>query len=257
MEFDSIGSEEVVRQAQGSKRAPREQALERKIVNCEQRCRPRAAAITELKRQQSCVPIVAVNDVGAPAGNYLPDSDFGSYSGQMCKPLSIVAPITTVEVVIKAAFPSEEGRAVYQPYRKAAVRQAGRDYLREGGVRQVVQFGLGPLLGRDTQGGRVAREAETDIHAERCEGLWQCRTDICQPAGLGEGINLRRGNRAFTSCSKGFDQNLENRLYPISSMGMRKLDDHGTHVFKRAATHWVGSDVSSKTALSWKPHKPT
>ena len=48
-------------------------------------------------RQQPCVPIVAVNDVGAPAGNYLPDSDFGSYSGQMCKPLSIVAPITTVD----------------------------------------------------------------------------------------------------------------------------------------------------------------
>lgn len=56
------------------------------------------------------------------------------------QPLSIVAPITTVEVVIKAAFPSEEGRAVYQPYGKAAVRQAGRDHLREGGIRQVVQL---------------------------------------------------------------------------------------------------------------------
>ena len=83
----------------------------------------------------------------------------------MCKPLSIVAPITTVEVVIKAAFPSEKGRAVYQPYGKAAVRQAGRDHLREGGIRQVVQFGLGPLLGRDTQGGRVAREDNPPVLA--------------------------------------------------------------------------------------------
>ena len=190
----------------GSTRPLREQALEGEIVNCEQRCRPRAAAITELKRQQSCVPIVAVNDVGAPAGNYLPDSDPRSYSGQMCKPLNIVVPITTVEVVIKAAFPSEEGRAIYQPYGKAAVRQPGRHHVREGGIRQVVQFSLGPLLSRDTQGGRVAREDETDIHAERCEGLWQCRTDVRQPAGLGEWINLGRNKQDLHRCSKEFNQ---------------------------------------------------
>jgi hypothetical protein len=124
-------------------------------------------------------------DSGAPAGNYLPDSDPRSYSGQMCKLLSIVAPITTVEVLMKAAFPPEQGRAVDEPDGQPTVRQAGRDDFREAGIRDV-QFGLGPLLGRDTQGARVAGQNETNIHAEPCKGLWECRADVRQSTGLGE-----------------------------------------------------------------------
>jgi hypothetical protein len=200
VELHRVGPAHLVGQAQALDEPERKAALERRVVDGEHGARPRARGRENVARarheirHESGVPVVAVHDVGAPAGGVGRQRKAGDRMAEDAEAHRVVGPVATELVLVGRAWAAVERRAIEQPDREAgigrALQQAHRRDAHHG-----VEVGRDASPAQRLERRLVAGKEQAYFRAQARQRAGKRGAHVREAAGLGKRIDLRCGEQ--------------------------------------------------------------
>ncbi len=189
VEFQLTDRPPVRGQLQGVEIGAAEHALVGEIVNREQAGGTPGLARQE-RRDQRGLPVVAMNQVGAPVQPGTVHRQFAHGAAEDAEAQCIVLPVGAVGLAVRAARPVEQGRGVDQVQRHCRPGHcACQNADRLIGAGQVERGDFGKLA-RVPDRRRVGGQNEAYFLLQFTDGRGQAARHVGQPAGLDQRVGL-------------------------------------------------------------------
>ena len=153
------------------------------------------AAIAHIGRHQSCLPVVAMDDVGHEISHDAP-SDFRCHERKRCKALGVIRPVLAIRPQIGIARAVIEMRRIkhkqVEPFNLPPQQPSGPSEKRINRMGNLVSF-------KRLHHGRIARHECDDLDVEFGQGSRQRTRHISQAAGFHQRKHFRCNAQYFHS----------------------------------------------------------